>query len=87
MLKKIQVFLGIFLAISFSLYSQQQVAGLTPVGFDKVQINDAFWKPKIDKVSTVTLRACIDYTEFKTPRIRNFENAAKKSGRHEGIYY
>lgn len=32
---------------------------------------DSFWRPKMDKVSTVTLDACIYQTEVKTARIRN----------------
>ncbi|PWT70872.1 MAG: glycoside hydrolase family 127 protein [Bacteroidetes bacterium] len=87
MYTKNQIILGLCLAASPSIFAQQPFSELTPVGFDQVQINDAFWKPKMDKVSTVTLNACINYTEFKTARIRNFENAAKKTGHHEGIYY
>lgn len=61
---------------------------LYPVNFSEVNINDDFWSPRIDKVANVTLRACIDYTENKTGRIRNFERAAKHTkGQHEGVYY
>ncbi len=59
-----------------------------PVDFSQVTITDAFWKPKMDKVATATLHACIVQTEEKTPRIRNFEKVARKQGeKHEGIYY
>src|SRR5215471_19333805 len=58
------------------------------VDFSKVNITDKFWKPKIDKVATVTMRACIDQTEVKTPRIRNFEKVARNKGeKHEGLVY
>jgi DUF1680 family protein len=58
------------------------------VSFSDVQINDAFWKPKMDKVALVTLPVCIDQTEVKTPRIQNFEIAAgKKKGKFQGIFY
>ena len=60
---------------------------IRPIGYANVKIDDAFWKPRMDKVSTTTLQACINYTEYKTPRIRNFERTAAKSGKHEGIYY
>ena len=61
---------------------------IEPVNFSKVLINDAFWKPKIDKVATKTLAACIYQTEEKTGRIRNFEKVASgKGGKHEGIYF
>lgn len=66
----------------------QSLQKLYPVSFSEVAINDAFWRPRIDKVANVTLRACIDYTENKTGRIRNFERAAAHTkGKHEGIYY
>ena len=60
---------------------------IRPIGYANVKIDDGFWKPRMDKVSTVTLQACINYTEYKTPRIRNFEHAAARTGKHEGIYY
>ena len=51
-------------------------------------LTDPFWKPKQDKVATATLQACIQQTETKTGRIRNFEKVARKEqGTHEGIYY
>jgi len=58
------------------------------IDFSKVEVNDRFWKPRMDKVSTVTIPVCIEQTEVKTPRIRNFEKVAIKKGeKHEGIYY
>ena len=41
----------------------------------------------METVATATLDACVNYTQDKTGRIRNFEKAAKRSGKHEGIYY
>lgn len=61
---------------------------ITPVNFSDVVITDAFWSPRIRSVATATLQACIDYTENKTGRIRNFEKAARHKGeKHEGMYY
>ena len=60
---------------------------LYPVNFSKVTITDSFWKPKMETVADATLDACVNYTQDKTGRIRNFEKAAKGSGTHEGIYY
>jgi DUF1680 family protein len=69
-------------------FGQQPVERMDPVGFEQVQILDSFWKPRMDKLASVTLKACIDYTEFKTPRIRNFQIAAGlRKGKFEGIYY
>ena len=76
------------LAVCIQTRSQDTFHQFEPVGFAEVQIKDAFWKPRIDKVATVTLPACINYTEFKTPRIRNFEIASgSRKGRFEGIFY
>jgi uncharacterized protein len=61
---------------------------IEPVSFSKVTITDHFWKPKIEKVATKTLPACIYQTEVATARIRNFEKVARKKGeKHEGIFY
>lgn len=71
-----------------STKGQERKGHLTPVNFSKVNITDAFWKPKIDRVATKTLEACIYQTEVKTARIRNFEKVARKQGeKHEGIFY
>ncbi|MCE5174510.1 MAG: beta-L-arabinofuranosidase domain-containing protein [Bacteroidales bacterium] len=67
--------------------AQQSMAQISPVNFSKVTINDKFWTSKINTVATVTLNACINYTENKTGRIRNFENVASKKGKHEGIFF
>ena len=79
------------LAISFASFglaqSQSSFQKVYPVNFSEVTITDAFWKPRMETVATSTLDACVNYTQDKTGRIRNFEKAAKRSGKHEGIYY
>ncbi|MFD0793663.1 glycoside hydrolase family 127 protein [Mucilaginibacter litoreus] len=61
---------------------------MQPVSFSKVIITDNFWAPRIKTVSNVTIPVCVEQTEVKTPRIRNFEKVARKQGeKHEGIYY
>jgi len=68
--------------------AQSSLLKFEPVNFSQVTINDNFWKPKIDKVATKTLAACIYQTEVATPRIKNFEKVARKKGeKHEGIFY
>ena len=68
--------------------AQTSVQKMESVNFSQVSIEDNFWKPRINTVSTVTIPVCINQSEVKTGRIRNFEKvAAKKGGRHEGIYY
>lgn len=78
----------LLLIATFPVHAQLLVQRFEPVGFARVTITDSFWKPKLDKVATATLQACIRQTETKTGRIRNFEKVARKEyGQHEGIYY
>lgn len=82
------LFMALFLWLQLSMGAQIVTRHYEPVNFAQVNITDAFWKPKLDKVATATLQACIYQTEEKTPRIRNFEKVARKQGeKHEGIYY
>ncbi len=75
-------------AISTTASAQAPLQKFEFINFSQVNITDNFWKPKIDKVATVTMKACIDQTEVKTPRIRNFEKVARKKGeKFEGLYY
>jgi uncharacterized protein len=74
--------------ISVNAFSQAPLQKIEPVSFSQVNITDNFWKPKIDKVATKTLAACIYQTEVATPRIKNFERVARAKGEpHEGIFY
>ena len=73
---------------SVNILSQTKLQKIEPISFSQVNITDEFWKPKIDKVATKTLAACIYQTEIATPRIKNFEKVARKKGEpHEGIFY
>lgn len=73
--------------LKLKLDAQQPVKYFTPINFSHVEVTDHFWKPKIDLVATKSLQACIYQTEIATPRIQNFINAAKHSGKFVGIYY
>lgn len=57
------------------------------VDFSHIHIHDKFWSPRLDRHTTATLPVCIDQIENQTGRIRNFENAAKGSGEHSGIFF
>ena len=67
--------------------AQTSLQKLYPVNYSQVFITDPFWKERMKTVANSTINACVLYTENKTGRIRNFEKAANKSGKHEGIYY
>ena len=75
------------LVTSLCTGAQTSMQQLYPVNFSHVTITDPFWNPKMETVADATLYACVNYTQDKTGRIRNFEKAAKGSGGHEGIYY
>jgi len=82
--------IGLFslMATGAIAHAQSSLLKMEPVSFSQVSITDNFWKPKIDKVATKTLAACIYQTEVATPRIKNFEKVARKKGeKHEGIFY
>lgn len=79
--------IALVLACSYGK-SQSLFPNIEPVSFSQVEINDHFWKPRVEKIALVTIPVCIDQTEVKTPRIRNFEKVARKKGeKHEGIYF
>jgi uncharacterized protein len=81
------IILGALLYSNASI-AQNSLQQIEPVNFSQVQINDEFWKPRIDKIATATLPACIYQTEIATPRIQNFINAAKrKTGSFKGLVY
>lgn len=86
-MKRILSLAAAFLLLCAITKAQPSLQKLSPVNFSAVNITDSFWTPKLEKVATATLDACVSYTQDKTARIRNFENAAQRSGKHEGIYY
>ncbi len=78
----------LFITIANASFSQNDFLKFEPVGFSQVNITDNFWKPKLQLVSSATLKACVYQTEIATPRIKNFENVAnKKPVKHQGIFY
>jgi uncharacterized protein len=86
-MKKYQIVISAALCIGLEAHAQSS-GEIRGVNFSKVSINDSFWKPRIEKVATVTIPVCIQQTEVKTPRIANFEKVARRKGeKHEGIYY
>ena len=85
-MKKYLLILSLFVVVHIS--AQSSNVKIEPVNFSKVNVTDAFWKPKMDLVATKTLAACIYQTEENTGRIRNFEKVARNRGeKHEGIFY
>ena len=80
--------LFLFQGLIDSVDAQPSLQKLEQVNFSQIEIEDNFWKPRIGTVTNITIPVCINQTEVKTPRIRNFEKvAAHKGEKHEGIYY
>ncbi len=78
--------ISVFIIVTVN--AQSPLLNFEAVNFSQVNITDQFWKPKIEKVATTTLEACVYQTETVTPRIKNFEKVARGKGeKHEGIFY
>lgn len=79
----------IFAECNINSHSNEKISTkkITQVDFSHVKITDNFWSPRLKNHVTYTLPVCIDQIENKTGRIRNFENAALRSGEHSGIFY
>jgi uncharacterized protein len=76
------------IGINSGFVAVSQPSKFEGVSFSKITITDSFWKPRLQTIADKTLHACIEQTEIKTPRIRNFQKVARNQGeKHEGIYY
>ena len=82
------IYVSLFCCVISTSDAQTSVQKIEAVNFSQVEIDDRFWKPRIYTVTNVTIPVCIEQTEVRTARIRNFEKvAAKKGEKHEGMYY
>ena len=61
--------LALLLLSGLAAFAQSVSQRFEAVGFSQVRVEDAFWKPRLEKVATVTVPVCIEQTEVKTPRI------------------
>ena len=65
----------------------EPVKCMSAVPFSDVRMEDSFWSPRLELHKSETLPVCIDQIENQTDRIRNFENAARREGKHSGIFF
>lgn len=82
--------LGLALCAAQGVLAQEQphdMKLINQVDFAHVRIEDAFWRPRLEKHRTATLPVCMDQIENKTGRMRNFERAAQGRGEHSGIFF
>lgn len=67
--------------------AEQMLARWRGVPFTSVNVKDGFWRPRLDVMRQVTVRACLDKCE-ETGRIANFAKAAGlMEGEFQGIYF
>lgn len=65
----------------------KRVLNWTHVPFNKVNVKDDFWQPRLETLKKATLPACLAQCE-KTGRISNFARAGGlEPGPHQGMYY
>ena len=75
-----------FLA-STGVFSAEEKRSLQAVPFSAVQVQDAFWGPRLETNRTKTIEANLHQCEI-TGRIKNFAVAGKlEPGKHEGLLF
>ena len=78
----------LFMTLFSGIGGNAQNAPYSPVPFNRVDIHDGFWSPRLEAHAHKTLEVCIAQTRDSTKRISNFEKATGlKDGHHEGIYF
>ncbi len=86
----LKIIVGLFALLIYGCTDndEDKVSSLTPVPFNNVRIEDAFWSPRLEAHASRTLAVCIAQMQDSTERINNFKRAAGlMEGTHQGIYY
>ena len=76
---------ALFVLGSVCVKAQQKDYSIQAVNFTKVKLADKFWLPRIQTNHTVTIPASFARCE-STGRVKNFEMAAKRSGKFGTIF-
>jgi uncharacterized protein len=79
------LFIVLFLLGACCAVAQQKDYAIQSVNFTKVKLTDNFWLPRIRTNHTVTIPASFERCE-NTGRVKNFEMAAKRSGKFGTTY-
>lgn len=80
-----KLFCVLFVFSAACAVAQQRDYTIQPVDFTKVKLTDNFWLPRIRANHTVTIPASFERCE-NTGRVKNFEMAAKRSGKFGTTY-
>lgn len=78
---KRSIFLPFLFIVPVIFAQEKSKVTIEPVNFSNVLIKDDFWKPKIDKVATKTLAACIYQTEEKNRQNQEFRKGSQRQRR------
>ncbi len=66
----------------------EQTTQNTPVKFSDVNLTDAFWSPRLELLSEVTVPFCLDQCMNQTSRLDNFAvTAGLQEGEFKGLFY
>lgn len=80
-----KLFIFLFVFSTYSAVAQQKDYAIQAVNFTSVKLTDNFWLPRIRTNHTVTIPASFERCET-TGRVKNFEMAAKHSGKFGTTY-
>jgi len=80
-----KLLLGLFILLTCQNANSQNFYPFQGISFNKVKLNDNFWLPKIEINRTVTIPWSFEQCKT-TGRIKNFEQAAARSGKFCGVY-
>jgi uncharacterized protein len=85
LIMKISLFIISFLFLFAKSEAQTSFQKIEPVAFSQVKIEDNFWKPRINSVSSVLIPACLNWAETN---IHNFEKVtANKGEKADGLWF
>lgn len=74
-----------FLCSISKIVAQTSYPKMEPVNFSKILIEDNFWRPRINAVSSVLIPACLNWAEMN---IHNFEKVtANKGEKADGLWF
>src|SRR6476660_3788347 len=84
-MKKIILYISLFLYLVPNIFAQNKDYAFRAVPFTSVKLTDNFWLPRIRTNATVTIPASFERCD-KTGRIKNFVMAAEHSGKFCTVY-
>ena len=75
-----------FVLVASALCAQEQGYPISAPALPAVDVRDAFWSPRLERVRAAAIPRCFAECE-KTGRFANFENAARRTGSPKGYFF